>query len=338
MPATESNTRATATERGRTAPWPDGHGDGSEPGYPGALHDERDIDYDLLTPQYPDPGHGGGPSRPQRFAARIHDRLPPTLQGQWRLDRRAAAVLATAVFALALALSGWTLLRSTPHPIEFPLSTGLPVGDAAAAHSSHRHADPMPPSDGEGRGGTGFGTETTQDTAPYPPRPSGSAGAGGAAPLALASGILIDVEGRVANPGVVRLPAGARVLDALHAAGGALPGTDLAPLNQARILNDGEQVFVAAPGQSAGSSAGAAASPTPGAAKSRGKVPLAGPIRLNTATLEQLEQLPGVGPALAQRVLDWRTAHGQFSSIGQLHQVKGFGPAKFAAVSGLVTP
>jgi competence protein ComEA len=155
---------------------------------------------------------------------------------------------------------------------------------------------------------------------------------------------VIDVEGKVAKPGVIHLPTGARVMDALHAAGGALPGTDLLPLNQARVLNDGEQVLVGSPaglGLGFGGISGGGISGLPTGsvrAGGRGKVPLTGPVHLNTATEEQLEQLPGVGPALAGRILDWRAQHGGFSSIGQLQQVHGLGPGRFAALRQWVAP
>ncbi len=113
------------------------------------------------------------------------------------------------------------------------------------------------------------------------------------------------------------------MVDALRAAGGLLPGATTAGLNLARRLEDGEQVVVGVPG---------AATAAPGA----GAAPAAGRLDLNLATLDQLEALPGVGPVLAQHILDWRTAHGRFTSVEQLQEVAGIGPRKFEALKELV--
>jgi competence protein ComEA len=137
--------------------------------------------------------------------------------------------------------------------------------------------------------------------------------------------VVVDVVGRVRHPGLVRLPAGSRVDDAVRAAGGAAPGTDLTGLNLARVLVDGEQIAVGI----------AVRVPPPGTSGSSGA--RAGLINLNTATPEQLDSLPGIGPVLAQRILDWRTEHGRFVSVDQLREVSGIGEAKFADVRGLVT-
>jgi competence protein ComEA len=133
--------------------------------------------------------------------------------------------------------------------------------------------------------------------------------------------VVVDVAGRVRRPGLVTLPMGSRVADALRAAGGAKPGTDLTTLNLARKLVDGEQIVVGVPG------AAPVAGAPPGPAT---------PLDLNTATAEQLDGLPGVGPVLAQRIVDWRTAHGGFTSVAQLRQVTGIGDSKFADLQPLV--
>jgi competence protein ComEA len=150
--------------------------------------------------------------------------------------------------------------------------------------------------------------------------PDDSAAGGASAQL------VVHVAGKVRTPGIVRLPPGSRVLDAVDAAGGAKPGVDLTGLNLARLLTDGEQVLVGVPPPAGG---GAAAAASPGAA--------AGPVNLNTATAEALESLPGIGPALAGRILAWRTEHGRFMSVDELQEVSGIGPAIFAELADLVT-
>jgi competence protein ComEA len=151
--------------------------------------------------------------------------------------------------------------------------------------------------------------------------------------------VVVDVTGKVRHPGLRRLPTGARVADALTAAGGALPGTDTGALNLARVLVDGEQVVVgpargAAGALAAGGAAGAGAASGVGAAAGAA----AGPVSLNSATLEQLETLPGVGPVLAQRIVDYRVKHGPFASADRLGDVPGIGDRRLAELKPLVTP
>jgi len=147
----------------------------------------------------------------------------------------------------------------------------------------------------------------------------------GVAVAASPTAVVVAVTGRVRRPGLVDLPAGARVADAIAAAGGALPGTDLAFVNLARRVTDGELIVVGV------------ALP-PGAGGPAGGQPAAGaPVNLNTATLAQLDQLPGVGPVLAQRILDYRTAHGGFRSVAELRQVDGVGDTRYDQLKSLVT-
>ncbi|MFE5840043.1 helix-hairpin-helix domain-containing protein [Streptomyces niveus] len=165
-------------------------------------------------------------------------------------------------------------------------------------------------------------TEQARDPAPSP----------GAAPSAAPSAskrVVVDVSGKVRSPGVRRLPAGSRVTDALRAAGGVEPGADLTGLNRARVLLDGEQVVVGGP-QPPGQ---AAAVPGTGAAGPEGA-----PVSLSTATVEQLDTLPGVGPVLARHIIDYRTQHGGFSSVGQLREVNGIGERRFADIEPRVLP
>ena len=128
------------------------------------------------------------------------------------------------------------------------------------------------------------------------------------------------------------MPAGARVIDVLKAAGGPLPGADLGLLNLARKVADGELVAVGAPASAPGGPAATVGAPPPGAAAGGPD----GPLDLNTATLAELDTLPGVGPVLAQRILDWRTEHGRFAAVDQLSDVPGIGDARLAQLRDLV--
>jgi competence protein ComEA len=163
------------------------------------------------------------------------------------------------------------------------------------------------------------------------------AGAGPAAASAVASAsntasaeVVVAVAGKVRKPGLVRLPPGARVADALTAAGGAEPGVDVSMLNLARKVVDGELILVGvtpSPGTTV-----PAAPPGGGAAATTG-----GLVNLNTATVADLDTLPGVGPVLAQRILDARTAQGGFKAVSDLRKVNGIGDARFEELKDLVT-
>ncbi|MFD9035934.1 helix-hairpin-helix domain-containing protein [Streptomyces sp. NPDC059567] len=144
--------------------------------------------------------------------------------------------------------------------------------------------------------------------------------------------VVVDVSGKVRQPGVLTLPGGSRVADALRAAGGVKPGTDVTGLNRARVLIDGEQVVVGLPTvpNAAGPGVGAGGG---GAAGVR-----AGPLSLNSATVEQLDTLPGVGPVLAQHIVDHRLEHGGFRSVAELREVTGIGERRFAELAPLVRP
>ena len=142
--------------------------------------------------------------------------------------------------------------------------------------------------------------------------------------------VVVAVGGKVKRPGLIRLPAGSRVADALQAAGGADPGVDVALLNLARKVVDGELILVGTtPPPGAVVATGAAGAPAAGAPQ--------GPINLNTATLAELDTLPGVGPVLAQRILDARAAQGGFTSVGDLRKVDGIGDSRYEQLKDLVT-
>jgi competence protein ComEA len=239
---------------------------------------------------------------PGRHASRraghaLTDAVPDTLRGRVALGPAQLSVVAVLV-ALGLAVTCWWVLRSDPQSLQAPgleptvatMVSQAPLGDASPA-------------------------------------------AAGASPGALSSAsaagtVTVDVAGKVRRPGIAVLDAGARVVDALKAAGGARRGADLSGLNLARLLVDGEQVVVGQPATVVG--VAPAAVPTPGAP--------GGPlVDLNTASQTELEALPEVGPVTAQAILAWREEHGGFTSVDELLEVDGIGDATLAKLSPYVT-
>ena len=202
--------------------------------------------------------------------------------------RRGTRVLLI-VTVLVVVIAGFVAWHARPQPV--PVVASTPLGTAPADQP----------------GSSGAATDPSAS-----PTPSGSS-------------LVVAVVGRVARPGLVTLPAGARVADAIQAAGGPLPGTDLGFLNVARKVVDGEEIAVGVtppPDAGATAPAGAAAS---------------GKVNLTTATADQLDTLPGVGPAMAQRIITYRTEHGGFHSIEELKQVSGIGDARYQDLKDLVT-
>jgi competence protein ComEA len=140
-----------------------------------------------------------------------------------------------------------------------------------------------------------------------------------------APALVVHVAGAVRHPGLYELAEGSRIDDAIRKAGGAKPGADLGLVNLAAPVADGQQVLV--PGRAG-----------PGASPGDGTVPAAptGPVHLNTATLEQLDELPGVGPITAGKILAYRDEHGAFQSVDELDAVPGIGPARLEELRELV--
>jgi competence protein ComEA len=226
-----------------------------------------------------------------------------TRVGRWRIDpeRRGAVAVMAAILVAALAV-GWQALASRSHaePVSDPTASASPV-------AGNRNSTSAPTPAGAASSAAGAAPGSTPSTA---------------------AKVIVDVVGRVHRPGLVTLSTGARVADAVRAAGGALAGTNLSSINLARVCVDGEQIAVGV--------AGAVAPPgTSGPAAASG--PPAGLVNLNTATADQLDALPGVGPVMAQRIIAYRTDHGPFSAVTQLQQVSGIGDAKYADLSPLVT-
>jgi competence protein ComEA len=152
--------------------------------------------------------------------------------------------------------------------------------------------------------------------------PSSAASGARAAPA-----LVVDVEGAVRRPGLVRLPSGSRVADAVARAGGTTRLADSAGVNLAAPVSDGQQVVV--PRRGAAGVAAAAGGAVAAAS---------GPVSLSSATAEQLDALPGVGPVTAQKIVDYRTQHGAFHSVDELDAIPGIGPARLADLRGLVVP
>jgi competence protein ComEA len=219
---------------------------------------------------------------------------------------RAGAIALAVVAALAVLVTILTLVRDNPAPV---MSAKLPPVENASTASPRSSASPA------------------AGQPPGPDRP-----------------VVVSVVGLVRTPGLVTLAPGARIADALQAAGGAVDGADTIGLNMARPLGDGEQIVVGlAPfsGQptALGSSVASGSAPIPGApAPVSGSVkPKAGEVLdLNTATVAQLDALPGVGPVTAAAIVAWRQANGKFTSIDQLADVDGIGPARLEKLRALV--
>ena len=166
---------------------------------------------------------------------------------------------------------------------------------------------------------------TATPAAPLPPPPGPGTGAAGPS-----ARVVVDVVGEVRRPGLYRLADGSRIADAVARAGGATRKAELAQVNLAAPLADGEQVVVPA--------RGSAAAAAPAAAGGGDAAAPSAPIQLSTATVEQLDSLPGVGPATAQKILDYRTKHGAFSSVDELDAVPGIGPKRLEQLRELVVP
>lgn len=243
------------------------------------------------------------------------------VQTRCGLEPRTLAAL-TVVLLVAAGLAGAYFWTGRPQQVRAPelVRAAAPMAAAPAPKAGPGETWQGPVSLGPGPG-PGAGSVPG----------AGAAGVSGASGVSGVSGarVVVDIGGKVRRPGVLTLPAGSRVADALRAAGGAEPGADLTGVNRARVLFDGEQVLVGLPGPPAGG-----AGPGGGAVGGAPGVPLS----LNTATAEQLDGLPGVGPVLAQHIVDHRTEHGGFRSVGELREVDGIGERRFADLEPLVRP
>lgn len=254
----------------------------------------------------PDPVDAGrhlAPSTPRRSSllSGLHDRLPLSVHARLGGAGLTAhhVVVVVAIVAGFIAVAAWWLVSSQPSEV-------TPLGSVEAPSSSPKEqAD---------------GSESPQVEDSTPDDANGK--------------VIVDVSGKVRNPGIVSLGHGSRVADALKAAGGpANRRVDLSPLNLARVLVDGEQIVVGTPPVAGATTPPAAGAPT----EPTGTTSSGTPINLNVATLPQLETLPGVGPVTGQAILDWRTENGQFTSVDELLEVNGIGEVTLEELRDLVT-
>ncbi|GAA3426914.1 ComEA family DNA-binding protein [Streptosporangium sandarakinum] len=267
-----------------------------------------------LSPLADDPSSPGAPLPGGSVARPRSAPVPPSVPTSFEALRTAIAAQAPALapsgpglrllllIALAAAVAGGLYAwRSQPEPE--PLTPPVPVSGAPLAAP----APPIP--------------SASPDLARQGPEPPGPGAAGaGRAPGAVPE-VVVHITGKVRRPGVITLPAGSRVTDAVRAAGGVRRGAGTGHLNLARRLVDGEQIDVGAPGP---------------AAAPAGADPAEAVIDLNTATPQQLEQLPGVGEVLARRIVEYRDGHGGFRAVEQLREVSGIGDRKYAEMKDRV--
>ncbi|MBM7410725.1 competence protein ComEA [Clavibacter michiganensis] len=210
-----------------------------------------------------------------------------------------------------------------------------PTAPAAARPSSAAHAGTGVDASDEPAHGDAAGDAGDEDAAAGDEDAAGAGdadGGGSGSADGARTPIYVHVVGAVASPGLYPLAPGSRVVDALAAAHGFAAGADTAGVNLARVLSDGEQLVVPRQGEAptasaapAGSAGGVAGSASPSA-----------PVDLNTATAEQLETLPRVGPSLAARIIAWRSAHGRFARVADLGRVPGIGDRTLASLTPLV--
>ncbi|MFJ2156765.1 helix-hairpin-helix domain-containing protein [Streptomyces sp. NPDC087856] len=256
----------------------------------------------------------------ERAGAALRERMPVWVQTRCGLERRNVIALGVLLLVAGVfAVQHFWVGRTQPVRAPEVVRAAAPFGDGGGGAGG---------SEG-GAAGKGAGSRASSVGARGAASAAGAAGAAGAE-------IVVDVSGKVREPGVHRLPAGSRVTDALRAAGGVRPGTNTEGLNRARFLVDGEQIVVGGPAPAAAPAAGGAN--TAGVAGSAAGAAPAAPVSLNTGTAEQLNTLPGVGPVLAQHIIDYRTQHGGFRSVDELRQVNGIGDRRFADLRDLVQP
>jgi len=242
---------------------------------------------------------------------------------RWAVRPRAGVAAAVAIAVLAVGAGTWLLGGTGPRPVV--------IGSAAGASSAGESA--------AGQASSGEpGGDDQGDTSSLGESPHGGDGAAPPdEPTSAPARVVVHVAGHVAAPGVVELDSGARVFQAIAEAGGASSDADLSAVNLARVLVDGEQVYVPAPGEQVPGVAGAVGGGPAGGGAASGTGTTGGPVNLNTASLADLDGLPGIGPVLAERILAWRQEHGRFTLVDELGEVEGIGPTLLGRLRDLVT-
>lgn len=240
------------------------------------------------------------------------------------------------LIALGLLIAAWQLFITSPEPsraqtgAKTATSHAQSLGTARSASAASAQASARSPAPGPGGGGAGLASSAG-------PASSGGATSGG--DTAGSGQIVVDVDGAVAHPGLYKLPADSRVQAALAAAGGLSPQADVHRINRAAKLHDGQKLYVLSQGESTPPLAASSGQGCEGQACTSAEGGVAGSdaegqglVNINTANATQLTQLPGVGPAIAQKIIDYRTANGPFTSVDDLTKVPGIGTAKLAQI------
>ena len=241
------------------------------------------------------------------------------------------------LIALGLLIAAWQLFITSPEPnraqtgAKTATTRAQSLGTAkSAAVAASAQASARSPAPGPGGGGAGLASSAG-------PASSGGATSGG--DTAGSGQIVVDVDGAVAHPGLYKLPPDSRVQAALAAAGGLSPQADAHRINRAAKLHDGQKLYVLSQGESTPPLAASSGQGCEGQActSAEGGVSGSDPegqglVNINTANATQLTQLPGVGPAIAQKIIDYRTANGPFTSVDDLTKVPGIGAAKLAQI------